>query len=326
MPQPTPPAPTAGAVRAGHRVPECRGDGQALGFPARYAERCSTGCKARWLRAWWPARVAAPGAPLAVMDIGAAQDLLGRGGSSAASTCGWCPGPTAMPAAPAGAASPLLARRPDAGRARRRGAAHQQPVARLPRQPDGAGAGGAVHRGIPGVLGAGAERGPARAAVCAAGRAGRHGRANGCAWCWPNRLLLGVAGSLAGMALGTGLAWLALRLLGGDLGGGYFAGAWCRRCSGTVRRRWLYGAAGRAGRAGRRLVAGTRRAAPATGPDAQGAGAAGSRGPHALAAAGAAGAGRRLAGAGLRRSAAWRWPPMWRSRCCWWAASARCRR
>ena len=36
--------------------------------------------------------------------------------------------------------------------------------------------------------------------------------------------LLGIAGSLAGIALGTGLAALALRLLGGDLGGGYFAG------------------------------------------------------------------------------------------------------
>ncbi len=37
-------------------------------------------------------------------------------------------------------------------------------------------------------------------------------------------LLLGIAGSAAGVALGTGLAWLALRLLGGDLGGGFFTG------------------------------------------------------------------------------------------------------
>ena len=37
-------------------------------------------------------------------------------------------------------------------------------------------------------------------------------------------LLLGAAGSVAGVALGTGLAALALRLLGGDLGGGYFSG------------------------------------------------------------------------------------------------------
>ncbi len=35
---------------------------------------------------------------------------------------------------------------------------------------------------------------------------------------------LGVAGSVLGLLLGTGLAALALQLLGGDLGGGYFAG------------------------------------------------------------------------------------------------------
>ncbi len=38
-------------------------------------------------------------------------------------------------------------------------------------------------------------------------------------------LALGLAGSLAGLALGTALAALALRLLGGDLGGGFFSGA-----------------------------------------------------------------------------------------------------
>ncbi len=37
-------------------------------------------------------------------------------------------------------------------------------------------------------------------------------------------LVLGLVGSIAGIALGTALAALALRLLGGDLGGGYFAG------------------------------------------------------------------------------------------------------
>jgi putative ABC transport system permease protein len=36
--------------------------------------------------------------------------------------------------------------------------------------------------------------------------------------------VLGLVGSVAGIALGTGLAATALRLLGGDLGGGYFAG------------------------------------------------------------------------------------------------------
>ncbi|WP_309680763.1 ABC transporter permease [Polaromonas sp.] len=38
-------------------------------------------------------------------------------------------------------------------------------------------------------------------------------------------LLLGLLGSMLGLALGGALAALALRLLGGDLGGGYFAGA-----------------------------------------------------------------------------------------------------
>jgi putative ABC transport system permease protein len=37
-------------------------------------------------------------------------------------------------------------------------------------------------------------------------------------------LVLGLIGSVAGIALGSALAALALRLLGGDLGGGYFAG------------------------------------------------------------------------------------------------------
>ena len=37
-------------------------------------------------------------------------------------------------------------------------------------------------------------------------------------------LVLGSVGSVAGIALGSALAWLALRLLGGDLGGGYFPG------------------------------------------------------------------------------------------------------
>jgi putative ABC transport system permease protein len=38
-------------------------------------------------------------------------------------------------------------------------------------------------------------------------------------------LILGVAGSVCGIALGAGLAALALSVLGGDLGGGYFPGA-----------------------------------------------------------------------------------------------------
>jgi putative ABC transport system permease protein len=47
---------------------------------------------------------------------------------------------------------------------------------------------------------------------------------------------LGVLGSAVGLALGTGLAALALRLLGADLGGGYFTGS-------TPRLQWSSGAA-----------------------------------------------------------------------------------
>ncbi|MFC3076547.1 FtsX-like permease family protein [Phenylobacterium terrae] len=36
--------------------------------------------------------------------------------------------------------------------------------------------------------------------------------------------VIGMAGALAGLALGVGLAWAGLALLGGDLGGGYFEG------------------------------------------------------------------------------------------------------
>jgi putative ABC transport system permease protein len=49
-------------------------------------------------------------------------------------------------------------------------------------------------------------------------------------------LLLGLVGSVAGIAFGTGLAALALHLLGGDLGGGYFAGV-------APRLQWSAGAA-----------------------------------------------------------------------------------
>ena len=48
--------------------------------------------------------------------------------------------------------------------------------------------------------------------------------------------LLGLVGSLLGLALGAALAWGALQLLGGDLGGGYFAGT-------APRLQWRWGAA-----------------------------------------------------------------------------------
>ena len=55
--------------------------------------------------------------------------------------------------------------------------------------------------------------------------------------------VLGIVGSLAGIALGTALAAFALKVLGGDLGGGYFAGiAPTLRWSGTAA--LVYGALG----------------------------------------------------------------------------------
>jgi putative ABC transport system permease protein len=50
-------------------------------------------------------------------------------------------------------------------------------------------------------------------------------------------LLLGLAGSAAGLVLGTGLAEFALEVLGGDLGGGYFEGV-------APTLRWSWAAAG----------------------------------------------------------------------------------
>jgi putative ABC transport system permease protein len=156
------------------------------------------------------------------MDIGAAQDLLGRVGQLTRIDLQLQPGTdrsafrkrcTPCPAGPRKPRWPSPAMRRSAW----------QPVARLPRQPDGAGAGGAVHRGVSGVLGAGAQRGAARAAVCAAGRAGRHA-APAAGLVLLESALLGVVGSLAGWRWARPWPALALQLLGGDLGGGYFAG------------------------------------------------------------------------------------------------------
>lgn len=41
---------------------------------------------------------------------------------------------------------------------------------------------------------------------------------------WAEAALLGTLGSVLGVGLGTALAWMALKMLGGDLGGGYFDG------------------------------------------------------------------------------------------------------
>ena len=136
--------------------------------------------------------------------------------------------------------------------------------------------------------------------------------------------LLGVVGSVLGLALGTGLAALALRLLGGDLGGGYFPGVAPRAAvergggaASTARsawsRRWSAAGCRRAPRSGSRRRRRSR-AWAATAPS----GARPGSGSALLALgarAGAAAAGRRHPAGRLRR----RWPA------CWSAASPACR-
>ncbi len=184
------------------------------------------------------------------MDIGAAQDLFGRTGElsridvrlragrgSRSTGCSAWHCRRACVAAEPGDADP----------------AREQPVARLPRQPDRAGAGGAVHRRLPGVLGAVAVSVAQRApAVRAARRAGadaaraarlvlaesaaaghrrqrrRRGAGRGAGGAGAaragrrpgRRLLRGVAPRLqwsAPAALGYGLLGVAGRLVGGWL-------------------------------------------------------------------------------------------------------------
>src|SRR5206468_8823589 len=63
-----------------------------------------------------------------------------------------------------------------------------------------------------------AQRTPTFALLGVLGLTARERRA----WVLSEAFVIGAAGSLVGLVLGTALAWLALRALGGDLGGGYF--------------------------------------------------------------------------------------------------------
>ncbi|MEY2617149.1 MAG: hypothetical protein RL522_151 [Pseudomonadota bacterium] len=163
--------------------------------------------------------VAAGGGPMAVMDIGAAQDLFGRGGELTRIDLRLAPGtareafvralqlPAGVTAAEPGDAAQRVSNLSRAYRVNLTVLALvalftgaflvfsvlSLSVARRTRQ-----------LALLGVLGLTASQ---RLRLVAT-----------------ESLVLGVAGSLAGLALGTGLAALALRLLGGDLGGGYFAG------------------------------------------------------------------------------------------------------
>ena len=167
--------------------------------------------------------VAAGGAPLAVMDIGAAQDLLGRAGELSRIDLQLQPGTDrrawelAARAQPGWPANAVLAQPGDAaqriGNLSRAYRVNLTVLALV-----------ALFTGaflVFSVLALSvAQRGPQFALLAVLGATPRQRLALVLA----ESAALGLVGSVAGVALGTGLAAASLRLLGGDLGGGYFAG------------------------------------------------------------------------------------------------------
>jgi putative ABC transport system permease protein len=187
----------------------------ALGEPDALAIRSGQ----RWIPLRVAGSVGAPGAPLAVMDVAAAQDLLNQGGQLSRIDLRLSPGTDAdaLLAALALPASVFAQRPEQAGeRVSNLSRAYRVNLTVLALVALFTGAflvfsvlSLSVARrqqqfALLGVLGLSA---PERLRLVLAESA-----------------LLGALGSALGVALGTGLAALALRLLGGDLGGGYFAG------------------------------------------------------------------------------------------------------
>ncbi|WP_422843394.1 FtsX-like permease family protein [Acidovorax sp. M2(2025)] len=167
--------------------------------------------------------VAAGGAPLAVMDLGAAQDLLGRAGELTRIDLQLQPGTDArawqqaVRALPGWPAQAVFAQPGDA-------AQRISNLSRAYRVNLNVLALVALFTGaflVYSVLALSvAQRGPQFALLAVLGATPRQRLA---LVLWESAAL-GLLGSVAGIALGTGLAAAALRLLGGDLGGGYFAG------------------------------------------------------------------------------------------------------
>lgn len=167
--------------------------------------------------------VAAGGAPLAVMDIGAAQDLFGRRGQLSridlqlqpgTDRSAWQQTVRALPGWPANA---VFAQPGDAAqRISNLSRAYRVNLTVLALV--------ALFTGaflVFSVLALSvAQRGPQFALLAVLGATPRQRLALVLA----ESAALGLVGSAAGIALGTALAAAALRLLGGDLGGGYFAG------------------------------------------------------------------------------------------------------
>ena len=167
--------------------------------------------------------VAAGGAPLAVMDIGAAQDLFGRAGQLSRIDLRLAPGADraefvrSLRASPGWPAAVELAEPGDAvtriGNLSRAYRVNLTVLALV-----------ALFTGaflVFSVLALSvAKRAQQFALLGVLGLAPRQRLRLVLA----ESLLLGAVGSAAGIALGTALAAFALRVLGGDLGGGYFAG------------------------------------------------------------------------------------------------------
>ncbi len=168
--------------------------------------------------------VAAAGAPLAVMDIGAAQDLLGRGGWLSRIDLQLQPGADraalaqALTALPGGHASLMLAEPQDS-------ALQVDQLSRAYRVNLTVLALVALFTSaflVFSVLAlAVARRQPQFALLAVLGATPRQRLA----LVLGEAASLGAAGSVLGVLLGTLLAALALRLSGGDLGSGFFAGA-----------------------------------------------------------------------------------------------------
>ncbi|RMA62902.1 putative ABC transport system permease protein [Acidovorax sp. 100] len=167
--------------------------------------------------------VTAGGAPLAVMDIGAAQDLFGRAGALTRIDLQLQPGTdrtaweTTLRAQPGWPANLVLAQPGDATqRISNLSRAYRVNLTVLALV--------ALFTGaflVFSVLALSvAQRGPQFALLAVLGATPRQRLALVLA----ESAALGLLGSVLGIALGTALAATALQLLGGDLGGGYFAG------------------------------------------------------------------------------------------------------
>lgn len=194
---------------------------QALALPAEGQARLQLEGHAPTLQL--AGSVSAAGEPLAVMDIGAMQDLLGRGGQLSRIDIRLSPGAdaraltAALQALPQWSAQWRLVQPADS-------AARVSNLSRAYRVNLTVLALVALFTGaflVFSVLALSVAKRAQQFALL--GVLGLAPRAR-LQLVLAESLALGALGSVAGLALGAALAWAALRLLGGDLGGGYFAG------------------------------------------------------------------------------------------------------